>query len=82
MHGTYKIFPWYAVLTLFNVKFHFLVCTARRLWPEYVRTRVRDTYLYFGSSVAITAASAAAIVRSPALFNMVNKNSWVVSLLR
>ncbi|RXG58901.1 Growth hormone-inducible transmembrane protein [Armadillidium vulgare] len=35
------------------------------IWPDYVRARVRDTYMYFGASVAATAASAVAIYRSP-----------------
>ena len=33
------------------------------LWPEHVRQRVRDTYGYFGASIGITAASAAAVFR-------------------
>lgn len=49
-----------------------------RLWPEYVRSRVRDTYIYFGSSVALTAVSAALVFRSPTMFNLVTKNSWMV----
>ena len=35
--------------------------------------------MYFGGSVAITAISAVAVSRSPAMLNMVMKNSWVVS---
>ncbi|KAK3857962.1 hypothetical protein Pcinc_035819 [Petrolisthes cinctipes] len=34
-------------------------------WPEYVRHRIRDTYMYFGASCATVAASAVAIYRSP-----------------
>jgi len=41
------------------------------LWPEHVRQRVRDTYGYFGASIGITAASAAAVFRTPALLNVV-----------
>ena len=33
------------------------------LWPEHVRQRVRDTYGYFGASIGITAATAAAVFR-------------------
>jgi len=40
-------------------------------WPQYVRDRVRDTYFYFGSSLAATAGTAAAIYRSPAAMNLV-----------
>jgi len=41
------------------------------LWPEHVRQRIRDTYGYFGASIGITAASAAAVFRTPALLNVV-----------
>lgn len=34
-------------------------------WPQYVRQRIRDTYMYFGASCAVSAASAVAIFRSP-----------------
>ena len=27
-------------------------------WPPYVRERIRDTYMYFGGSLGITAATA------------------------
>lgn len=47
------------------------------LWPEYVKQRVRDTYMYFGGSIAITAASALAVSRSPAMMNLVMRNSWL-----
>lgn len=36
-----------------------------RVWPQYVRDRVRATYTYFGASCVATAASAVAIYRSP-----------------
>jgi len=47
------------------------------LWPEYVKERIRDTYLYFGASVAATAASSAAIFRSPTMMRIVTKNGWL-----
>lgn len=47
------------------------------LWPEYVKTRIQDTYMYFGSSLAITAASAAAVFRSPTLLNLVARSGWI-----
>ena len=40
-------------------------------WPAYVKQRIRDTYMYFGASIGITAATAASIFRSPALTNIV-----------
>jgi len=35
------------------------------VWPQIVRERVRDTYMYFGTSCAAVAASTIAIFRSP-----------------
>ncbi|XP_003748660.1 growth hormone-inducible transmembrane protein [Galendromus occidentalis] len=51
------------------------VSTRAAIWPEYVKERVRTTYAYFGGGLAITAASAAAIFRSPAAMNLVARNS-------
>ncbi|KFB47823.1 AGAP009883-PA-like protein [Anopheles sinensis] len=47
------------------------------LWPEFVKERIRDTYLYFGGSVAISAASAVAVFRSPRLLSLVSRNGWM-----
>lgn len=47
------------------------------LWPEYVKQRVRTTYMYFGGSLAVTACSAAAVLRSPIMMNFVSKNSFL-----
>lgn len=47
------------------------------LWPEYVKQRVRDTYQYFGASCALSAASAIAVFRTPALLNLVARSGWV-----
>ena len=33
------------------------------LWPQYVKARIQDTYMYFGGSILATAGSAAAIFR-------------------
>lgn len=41
------------------------------MWPQYVKDRIKDTYLYFGASLGATAATAMGIFRSPALFNIV-----------
>jgi FtsH-binding integral membrane protein len=53
---------------------HFFICS---LWPQYVKERIQNTYAYFGGSVVLTAASAAAIFRSPTLFNLVSRSGWV-----
>jgi len=47
------------------------------MWQPYVKERIRDTYIYFGGSIAATAASAAAIFRSPAAMNVVMRQGWV-----
>ena len=57
------------------------VSTKSMLWPEYVKERVRSTYGYFGGGLAITAATAASIFRSPAAMNLVARNSIPVSSL-
>lgn len=49
------------------------------LWPQYVKDRIKTTYLYFGSSLAITAASAVAAFRSPVIMNLVMRNGFMVS---
>ncbi|OXA38966.1 growth hormone-inducible transmembrane protein [Folsomia candida] len=48
------------------------------MWPNYVRERIRDTYMYFGGSLAFTAATAMSAFRSPAVMNLMMRNSWVV----
>ncbi|XP_054282516.1 growth hormone-inducible transmembrane protein-like [Macrosteles quadrilineatus] len=45
------------------------------LWPEYVKDRVRTTYMYLGGSIALTAASAVACFRSPAMIRLMSRNS-------
>jgi len=47
------------------------------MWEPYVKERIRDTYIYFGGSIAATAASAAAIFRSPAAMNVVMRQGWI-----
>jgi len=47
------------------------------LWPQYVKQRIHDTYLYFGASIGISAASAAMVFRTPALLNLVSRGGWL-----
>ncbi|XP_030760157.1 growth hormone-inducible transmembrane protein-like isoform X1 [Sitophilus oryzae] len=47
------------------------------MWPQYVKDRIKTTYMYFGSSIAVTAASAAAAFRSPAVMNLVTRNGFI-----
>lgn len=55
-----------------NLKFRY-----SRLWPEYVKQRIQDTYLYFGASIGISAASAMAVFRSPTMMNLVSRGGWL-----
>ncbi|CAG7819103.1 unnamed protein product [Allacma fusca] len=48
------------------------------LWPQYVRDRIHTTYAYFGGSCILTAMSAVAAFRTPALMNLMMRNSWLV----
>merc|ERR1712025_1109272 len=43
------------------------------MWPQYVKERIKDTYMYFGGSLAATAGTAAAVFRSPTAFNLVSR---------
>jgi len=47
------------------------------MWPNYVKERISDTYMYFGGSIAATAATAAAALRSPAVLNLVMRQGYV-----
>ncbi|CAH0556420.1 unnamed protein product [Brassicogethes aeneus] len=47
------------------------------LWPQYVKDRIKTTYLYFGSSLVVTAASAVAAASSPAIMNLVMRNGFM-----
>lgn len=47
------------------------------LWPQYVRDRIKTTYMYFGGSLVITAASAVSIFQSPTLLRMMMSNSFL-----
>ncbi|XP_026824389.1 uncharacterized protein LOC105277234 [Ooceraea biroi] len=46
-------------------------------WPQYVKDRVRSTYMYFGGSIVASAATAAMCLRSPAVMNLVMRQGWV-----
>ncbi|XP_012256570.1 growth hormone-inducible transmembrane protein-like [Athalia rosae] len=46
-------------------------------WPEYVKERIRSTYMYFGGSILVTAAGAALCLRSPTMMNLVARQGWL-----
>jgi len=54
-------------------------CLFFSIWPQYVKDRIRSTYMYFAGSIGLTALSAVAVSRSPALMGLMTKGSWLVS---
>lgn len=52
-----------------------------KIWPQYVKDRVRTTYMYFGASVASSVAAAALCIRSPTIMNLVMRQGWVAMLV-
>ena len=55
-----------------------LILSLFSLWSQRIRDRISTTYMYFGGSVLVTAASAAAVFRSPALLNLVARPGFMV----
>ncbi|KAE8739148.1 hypothetical protein FOCC_FOCC015377 [Frankliniella occidentalis] len=51
------------------------------LWPQYVRERVRDTYLFVAGSLGVTAASTVAIYRSPTILRFFNAQGLMGMIL-
>ncbi|XP_006630346.1 growth hormone-inducible transmembrane protein [Lepisosteus oculatus] len=47
------------------------------IWPQYVKDRIQSTYMYLAGSVGITALSAVAVSRTPALLGLMMKGSWL-----
>lgn len=50
------------------------------IWPQYVKDRIHTTYMYFGTSIAASALSAAACVRSPAVMRLVTRQGWLAAI--
>ncbi|XP_030244252.1 lanC-like protein 3 homolog isoform X2 [Drosophila navojoa] len=48
------------------------------MWPQYVKERIQSTYAFFGGSCLLTAASAAAVFRSPRLLSLASRGGFVV----
>ncbi|EHB17065.1 Growth hormone-inducible transmembrane protein [Heterocephalus glaber] len=47
------------------------------IWPQYVKDRIHSTYMYLAGSIGLTALSALAVARNPALMNFMMRGSWV-----
>lgn len=58
---------------------HFWLTSLCRYWPQYVKDRIHSTYMYFAGSVGLTALSAVAVSRTPALMGLMMGGSWMVS---
>ncbi|KAK9306427.1 hypothetical protein QLX08_002937 [Tetragonisca angustula] len=52
-----------------------------KLWPQYVKDRIRNTYMYFGASIVSSAVAAALCLRSPTVMNLVMRQGWVAMLV-
>ena len=50
-------------------------------FKEHVKQRIRDTYMYFGASLGVTAGTAVAIFRSPAMMNIVARQGMVATFI-
>ena len=50
------------------------------LFKEHVKQRIRDTYMYFGASLGVTAGTAVAIFRSPAMMNIVMRQGNITAV--
>uniref|UniRef100_A0A8D0KW59 Growth hormone inducible transmembrane protein n=1 Tax=Strix occidentalis caurina TaxID=311401 RepID=A0A8D0KW59_STROC len=74
-----------ALSVVFLVGLYFDVgnCTATydwlffSIWPQYVKDRIHSTYMYFAGSIGLTALSAVAVSRSPALMSLMTRGSWL-----
>ncbi|XP_013886697.1 growth hormone-inducible transmembrane protein [Austrofundulus limnaeus] len=47
------------------------------IWPQYVKDRIHSTYMYFAGSIGLTALSAVAVSRTPALMGLMTRGSWL-----
>lgn len=47
------------------------------MWPQFVKDRISATYLYFAGSTAMTALSAVAVSRNPALMGLMMSGGWM-----
>ncbi|KAF6018560.1 hypothetical protein EB796_023140 [Bugula neritina] len=51
------------------------------MWPQYVKDRIKTTYLYFGGSLCVSAAAATAVFRTPALLRLVSYQGFMGMLV-
>lgn len=78
IYGVYLVLgSWNSVVFVYDER----ISVCGRLWPDYVQKRIKDTYIYFGGSLALTAVTATAAFRSPALMRFMTKSSFLVSIV-
>ena len=61
------------LILLFLIHFNGFILHSK----AHVKQRIRDTYMYFGASLGVTAGTAVAIFRSPAMMNIVARQGMV-----
>lgn len=49
-----------------------------RIWPNYVKSRLQNTYAYLASGVALTAAAGVVGARSPLIMSIATRGSLMV----
>ncbi|CAK9800456.1 Growth hormone-inducible transmembrane protein, partial [Anthophora plagiata] len=52
-----------------------------RLWPQYVKDRIKTTYMYLGASIASSATAAVLCLRSPVVMDLVMRQGWLAMLV-
>lgn len=62
-----------------NIYKCFTTFSVFRVWPDYVKTRLQQTYGYLASGVALTAAAGVAGSRSPFIMSIATRGSLMVS---
>lgn len=67
---------------LHKLHIHLAFPSLSRIWPQYVKDRIHSTYMYFAGSVGLTALSAVAVSRTPALMGLMMRGSWLVSFIK
>ncbi|XP_034663852.1 growth hormone-inducible transmembrane protein [Drosophila subobscura] len=50
------------------------------MWPQYVKDRIQSTYAFFGGSCLLTAATAAAVFRSPRILSLASRGGFLWSI--
>ncbi|KOC67573.1 Growth hormone-inducible transmembrane protein [Habropoda laboriosa] len=52
-----------------------------RIWPQYVKDRIKTTYMYLGASIVSSTTAAVLCLRSPFVMNLMMHQGWVAMLV-